>query len=189
MTMEQLSLELASVKEEWRAMPGFPDYEVSNQGRMRSIPRIQTRLNSHGDMGTFLLSGCVLKAHPTKSGYLQVTLRRGGRNYNTPIHRSVLLAFKGPCPEGCYGAHRDDDKLNNNETNLRWATPGENMDDARRNGFVNPGASLNEDQVLEIRKRLAEGAYRTYGELAAEYGVWQQAIAHIHQGKSWSWLP
>src|SRR5699024_6464865 len=50
------------------------------------------------------------------------------------VHRLVLEAFVGPCPDGMEACHWDDDKTNNHVSNLRWATQSDNMHDRVRNG-------------------------------------------------------
>jgi hypothetical protein len=66
--------------------------------------------------------------------YLVVTLYRDGRPKSVSVHRLVLLAFVGPCPDGLEGLHWDDDPANNRLSNLRWGTPGDNQRDCIRNG-------------------------------------------------------
>lgn len=50
-------------------------------------------------------------------------------------------------------------------------------------GHKNANAKLSEQQVVEIRQLLAEGAQTR--ELAARYGVTQSAICNIKSGHSW----
>jgi hypothetical protein len=53
-------------------------------------------------------------------------------------------------------------------------------------GEQNPAARLTESQVIEIKKRLADGERRVL--LASEYGVSTTAINRIATGKSWAHL-
>lgn len=109
--------------ERWRKIPGWPDFEVSDWGRVRKI----------------------VPQHPDSDGYPQVTLRSKGRPAaRIRVHRLVLAAFKGECPPGHEGLHGDDVKHNNDLTNLRWGTRRENLADRRR--IVSERlAELNED--------------------------------------------
>jgi len=50
------------------------------------------------------------------------------------LHPLILEAFVGPRPEGMIACHWDDNPANNRLSNLRWATPSDNMFDRIRNG-------------------------------------------------------
>jgi hypothetical protein len=98
----------------WSSVVGDDRYLVSDLGEVFSVR-----------------SNRLLKLHSTYMGRLMVELGRG--NYRL-VHRLVLEAFVGPCPEGQEGLHWDDDPLNNRLTNLRWGTSSENKHDSVRNG-------------------------------------------------------
>lgn len=108
--------------EEWRPIPGFNDwYEVSNLGNVRSWSPY--------------MKGKPLKPTPNAKGYLRVGLRTAdGRSRWFYVHRLVLEAHVGPCPDGMQGAHGDGNPANNKASNLRWATQSENNLDAVRHG-------------------------------------------------------
>ena len=96
--------------ESWRAVVGFEGlYEVSDLGRVRSLPRKGTK------GGLRKLS---YNAHQG-SGQVQVQLRKGrGRYRNASVHRLVLEAFVGPCPKGQECRHIDGDPKNNKLQNF-----------------------------------------------------------------------
>ena len=50
------------------------------------------------------------------------------------VHRLVLEAFVGPCPDGMEGCHNDGVPTRNHLGNLRWDTQSENMYDRVRHG-------------------------------------------------------
>jgi hypothetical protein len=57
----------------------------------------------------------------------------------------------------------------------------------QRRGEAHYAARLTEEQVLDIRKKLADGAFlRT---MAAEYGVGKTTINNIKQRHTWAFLP
>ena len=106
--------------ERWLPVAGFPGYEVSDQGRVRSNKR----------------GGRILSLEHTKnsfSGYHRVTLYHKGP-HRVSVHRLVLETFVGPCPPGLQGCHANDDGTDNRLSNLRWGTPSSNSDDCIRNG-------------------------------------------------------
>lgn len=106
---------------EWRSIPGFPGYEVSNTGLVRSYKQGKPR---------------ILKANKHSAGYRQVGLRKNGKTYVSLIGHLVLLAFQGPCPEDCEMCHNDGNAINDHLDNLRWDTHAANMRDATRHGTM-----------------------------------------------------
>lgn len=112
--------------EQWRVVAADPMYEVSNHGRVRSM---KTARVVNGVLTPRVLKP-VLTGPPGKQ-YLAVGLTLGKRER---VHRLVLAAFVGPCPDGMEGCHRNGDKLDNTLSNLRWDTPGNNNRDKRTHG-------------------------------------------------------
>ena len=113
------------MREKW--VPLMEGYEVSDRGRVRSLPRRGRT------------KGRVLK--PALTGrYAAVTLP--GRT-QVHIHKAVMEAFVGPKPSGAVIRHLDGDVWNNDVTNLAYGTPAENEQDKIRHGR-NPW--LNKDR-------------------------------------------
>lgn len=129
------------IQEEWRPVVGFEGaYEVSNHGRVRSLDRYIWRRPSrrHPDpRGWYQFrKGKILRPCPTSTGHLVVNLGIGSQKKMKMhlLHRIILEAFEGPCPERHEGLHDDDIPSNNALPNLRWGTRGENVKDAIKNG-------------------------------------------------------
>ena len=114
--------------EVWRPVIGWPGYEVSDQGRVRSVDRVVIR--SDGISGHW--KGCVLRPTPTSDGYLRVGLRRDGTEHKKGVHVLVATAFHGPCPYGLQCRHVNGDPADNRPDNLKWGTPSENTHDKVR---------------------------------------------------------
>ncbi len=107
------------MNEEWRPIPGFPAYFVSDRGRVMSRKYGKARI-----MG-------VTKGAP----YPTVMFSVENRRYTKRVHRLVADAFLGPSPgPGCEVRHLNDDKQDNRAANLSWGTRSENLHDAVRNG-------------------------------------------------------
>lgn len=167
--------------EEWRTIPGFSKYDVSNLGRVMSharggTPRIRksTRLNSRGDPGYRLMS----------------LVDDSGKAHGKLVHRLVLEAFVGPCPPGMEACHEDDDPENNALSNLSWDTHAKNMQDKDSKGRTPKGAShpcatLTEAQVREIRA-VTEWKRGMQAEYARRFGVNDSAIYYARTGRNWS---
>ncbi|MBF6254453.1 HNH endonuclease [Nocardia farcinica] len=107
-------------EEQWRPIAGYEDlYEVSNQGRVRSLYWPTPR---------------VLKPGVTSAGYLLVALHKDGRQTSFHVHRLVLETFAGPPPVGTECCHGPGGPTDNRLTNLRWDTSTENNLDQVRDG-------------------------------------------------------
>lgn len=108
------------MNEIWKDIPGFEGlYSVSNLGRVRSEERLDT-------MGRRIAER-IMKPNKHKDGYLQIDLRKEGKRYNVLVHRLVMLAFVGDCPEGCEINHINENKKDNRAKNLEYITHLENI--------------------------------------------------------------
>jgi HNH endonuclease/NUMOD4 motif len=114
----------------WKPIPGWPEYEASDGGRIKSITRVCPHNRYPGK--TMIWKEKILKPGRQHSGHLFVVLT-GQKAVR--VHRLVALAFIGPAPfPGALVRHVDDDPSNNKPSNLVWGTQKENMADAIRNG-------------------------------------------------------
>ena len=101
--------------EQWRPVPGFDMYAVSDQGRVRGPRRI-------------------LKQTLIGNGYPSVAVCRDGKQHTARVHGLVLEAFVGPRPAGMLCRHLNGVPTDNRVENLRWGTPSENNFDRVRHG-------------------------------------------------------
>lgn len=112
--------------EEWRQIPGYPDYEVSNRGRVKSWRKW------NGGPAPRILKPQL------RGGYLCVNLfRQPRRQESRAVHHLVMLAFVGPRPSGPMGEvirHLDGDCFNNQLDNLAYGTFAENSQDMVSHG-------------------------------------------------------
>ena len=95
--------------EQWKPVAGFENrYEVSDQGNVRSL--------NWRNLG--IVKNLYLKKH--NKGYIKVELARNGKKKTFCVHRLVAEAFI-PNEHGydCIN-HIDEDKRNNNASNLAW---------------------------------------------------------------------
>jgi hypothetical protein len=116
-----------ATRETWRPIAGWDDsYQVSDLGRVRSIPR----LNNYGRR----LRGRLLKPGTRADGHLVVILCVNRVKTTRQVHQLVLEAFAGPRPAGLEGLHDNGNPADNARTNLRYGTHAENMRDAVRHG-------------------------------------------------------
>lgn len=107
------------MREEWRPAVGLPGYEVSDQGRVRSVPR---RVPGPHAGVTWPVRGGILAQTP-RGRYLAVTVHGSPRS----VHRLVAEAFHGPAGPALVACHNDGNSHNNAASNLRWDTASSNV--------------------------------------------------------------
>jgi hypothetical protein len=91
-----------------RPIPGFPNYGVSDEGRVWNYRRQKW-----------------LKDRRTAKGRVEVILvDQAGRRRSCLVHRLVLLTFVGPCPAGMEGCHDPDHDPSNNRLSNQMPTAG-----------------------------------------------------------------
>lgn len=172
---------MGSECENWKEIDEW--YDVSDRGNVRSWrmggPSKKKRLEPK------LLKSSLLGEYPGL---------KLGRSRAAYIHRLVLEAFVGPCPEGMECRHLDGDRFNNTLTNLCWDTYQVNANDRIRHGTQVRGedhgrAKLTQEVVDSIRARHTPGKKTGPGTpkaLAAELGMDPVHICRILNFRRWS---
>lgn len=149
--------------ENWLPVVGYEGYyEVSDQGRVRSLDRVLPD-------GRFW-RGRIMRLSGQR--YKQVLLRKGDGGVMRRVHSMVLEAFVGPRPPDCEALHGPDGRSDNRLANLRWGTPDDNLADRYEHGEIASGernaqAKLTPEKVRAIR-------------LAIDLGESQASIARSH---------
>ena len=161
------------MNEIWKPVKGFESYEVSNKGRIRSYKK-------YGQSKSLprILNSCPL----CKYGYQNISLCKNSKIYTRMVHRLVLEAFVGKCPEGLECCHNDGDATNNHLDNLRWDTHLANQ--RQRTNFINtkrgenhPHAKLSDIDVVEIRNLAKQGVLQRI--IANKYKIDQSYVSYI----------
>lgn len=118
--------------ERWQPVQGYEDlYEVSDQGRVRSLDRIVTESTGMQRRK----AGRVLQPIKTgPQGRGTVYLCRGGIKRRRYISHVVLETFVGPRPSGLVACHNNGGHLDDRLSNLRWDTYSANCLDTVRHG-------------------------------------------------------
>lgn len=111
----------------------FPAYAVSDDGT------IWTRRINLG-RGNYRIGNTWRPMKPTRSrsGHYVFNVCGYGKPHQRYVHRTILEAFVGPCPEGMECCHADGDPSNNKLENLRWDTRISNIRDSMRHGTHSP---------------------------------------------------
>ena len=128
------------IEEIWKDIEGYEGlYQVSSEGRIKSL----SRLTSNGRK----IADRILTPYKNRDGYLQLKLYKDGKYINHKIHRLVANAFI-PNPENKPEVnHIDENKENNNVSNLEWVTRKENANHGTRN---ERSAKTNSKPVMGI---------------------------------------
>ena len=145
----------------WKTIEDFPDYEISNHGRVKSHKWKKIK---------------ILSPIKNNNGYLWQNLCSSGKQSNRQIHRLVLDAFVGKRQESMDASHLDGNRENNNLDNLVWES---RTDNNRRK----ESTKLNKLKVSWMRLLLERG-WRP-PKLSKEFGVSRQVINHVKYNKTW----
>lgn len=155
------------------AIPGFPDYFATCDGRVFSRKRELKQLKP------------ILHA----SGYLVLNLIVAGKTKRKKIHQLICETFHGAQPTPRHQVrHLDGSKRNNHANNLAWGTALDDANDRRRHGTLTRGerchsARLNESQVRAIRERFKRNARLC--DIVNEFNIGYGAAAKVRDRKSW----
>lgn len=138
---------MKELKEEWRDIENYPNYQVSNLGRVKSKERISSCCYN----STRKVKGKILKQNINPKGYYTVCLFNNGKNTKT-VHKLVANAFlenkkNYPCIN-----HKNGIKTDNRVENLEWCTYSHNIKEAYRLGLQ----KSSENQRNAIRKYCKE---------------------------------
>jgi len=137
--------------ETWMPVYGYPNYEVSNFGRVKSKLRI--KVDKHGVVKKYN-NDLILKTNLRGKGlhlYMFVNLYNNEGKKAFVIHRLVAQAFLNNDKNLTEVNHIDSNKLNNKVENLEWVTKTENMKHCMNN-MRHPNIIKKEDidNIVEL---------------------------------------
>lgn len=126
------------LKEEiWKDIKKYPNYQISNFGRVKSKERYTRQRN-----GINLRKEKLLKQLTDSKGYLYVRLYNDNGFKNIKVHRLVAISFLENFNKLPQVNHKNGIKTDNKVENLEWCTNLENQRHAIKNGLID----------LELRK-------------------------------------
>lgn len=180
---------MRGLMEHWKKILGYPNYEVSDKGRVRVLDRIVHSRTKDGVPYTARRRGKII-IKLGGSGYKQVLLVNDEGYKRIYVHRIVARMFLGKPPKGKrYVMHKDDVRSNNRVTNLAWCSTRENVDDMLSKGRQARGsrsgkAVLTEDIVMQMVPLINAG----FGcvEIGRRFGVNRMTVTGVMKGRTWT---
>ena len=166
-------------REIWRPISGYEGlYEVSNNGRVRSVQRII----HYSDGYDRINDGRILK--PAKASkdkrcdYLRVSLSKDNFVRQFSVHRIVAEHFVNR-NDGCdFVNHIDGNKHNNSAENLEWVTASGNKMHAVYTGLDIPNFGIKRVYCLTNGK-----VYPSASQAARELGLDDSSVSKVCRGK------
>lgn len=172
----------------FKDIDGWPGYCVGDDG---SVWSRRLGVNASGQIRSPWLS---LRINvERRRGYCRVILCRNKVMRTSFVHRIVLEAFRGPCPDGWECRHLDGNPRNNRLGNLAWGTSSENKHDAIRHGTSpympgenHPNAVLTDAVVREVI-RLRQQEEISARRIANRLGIKSEGtIQDVLLGYTWN---
>lgn len=146
------------MQEQYRPIDGFPEYEISNLGNVKSVK---------GSKDNLLKQEVIKRDH---TNYRRVTLSKNGITYRFQVHRLVAQSFIENIDRKPLVNHIDNNGENNRFDNLEWCTHSENMIHAEKQGRLFSAQSAGGTIAGQISKAKAdENEQSLYGK---QFGNW-----------------
>ncbi len=167
----------------WAPVLGYEGlYEVSAFGDVRSLDRTKRTTR-----GLQRWPGRIMSRYVDSNGYLYVNLSKDSRAKKCAVHRIVLEAFVGSCPDGFEACHNNGVRTDCAVGNLRWGSRRENAMDrglhgTQLRGEKSPKARLSVEQVRLIRE-----STETSIKLGAMLGVASSTVRAVRIGQNWNY--
>lgn len=171
-------------------MHGFPDYLISQFGRVKSVERLVRYVHAiTGKEHYRLKSSVFMKIYLNKNtGYKFIQPRINGVPLNRSIHRLVALTFIDNPKNLDYVNHKDGNKHNNCIDNLEWCTNEYNHEHATKTGLKASGSKIGSSilsghSASAIKRMLKDGL--THSKIAYYFNVSRATVSLINGNKTW----
>lgn len=153
-------------EEEWQFIDGYPDYIVSNYGRV-----------FNNRFGYFMTPSI------NSRGYLVVRLTTNKYRADTlQTHRLVAIAFVPGYFEGAEINHIDTDKTYNVADNLEWVTHRENMLHAQENELISSTLGTH-SRNKKIRVIETDEVFTSISNCSRSMGISRPGISAVLIGQ------
>ena len=114
-------------------------YKIGNKGTIIGLSRSKDNRYNNKQW--------ILKQYENKNGYMYVTLQKDKKRKTIKVHRLVAEHFiENPNNYPCVN-HIDNNRKNNDVSNLEWVTHKQNMEHAVKNHRFDNMAKLNSERM------------------------------------------
>ena len=119
------------MEEIWKDLKGYPTYQISNLGRVKSLPK-----KTRNGVTEYMTKEKILKQH-YRNERAYVNVYKNKKQYKIFIHQQVALHFVlNPKPEEyTIINHINEDKRDNRAENLEWCDYAYNLNYGSRKHF------------------------------------------------------
>lgn len=160
------------IKEEWKIIEGYPNYQISNYGNVKSLNFGKEK---------------ILKQKMDRNGYFLVGLSKEGKKKHYLVHRIVASAFI-PNPNNLpIINHIDEVKTNNCANNLEWCTQKYNINFGTTKERISKtlkGKILHQKPIVQLTKSgLIIGVYESASQVERELNINHTTISKCCNGK------
>jgi len=172
----------------WKDINGYEGhYKVNINGDVMSFKRF----NKTGNKSDVF----ILKPKIDAYGYHEVSLFIGGKVKCMKIHRLVAIAFIENPQNKPQVNHIDANKINNNLSNLEWATPQEDANHRRINNLIPKGKNHysygkcgGESKTAKIVLNIENGVfYDCVKDAAKAYDIKYKTLVGMLNGRDNNW--
>lgn len=152
------------MEEIWKVVPNYPNYMVSNHGRVKTVE-----------------TNRVLRGSADVHRYKMIALKNNTGTTTFSVHRLVAEAFIDNPENKQYVNHKNRNKMDNHVNNLEWVTHQENMAHVSETGRKTTTTAACEIELLDDDKNVLR-TFRDQEECAVFLEVSQTLVSQILRG-------
>ncbi len=168
----------------WLPIADYPNYQISNYGRVKSLERTIFMPNG----GIKYIPEKLLTPCQSSNGYLKVNLYDNGKHKLISIHRLVANAFIPNHNNFPQINHKDENKENNHIDNLEWCNCVYNINFGTRNKKSSISQINHPKKSKQVNQYSLDGKtlikiWQSTHEIERQLGYSHQNISNCCKGK------
>lgn len=161
----------------WKDVKNYEGmYQISNMGRLKSLPRVIPQDGNDRVMYGNLMSS----VRDNGNGYINVYLSNGELGYDVKYVHILVAEHFIDNPENKFTVnHKDANKKNNKLENLEWATQKEQMEHVKDNNLMKKDrVNYTDEQIISIYTDFVYNKY-TKKYIFEKYGVSKTYLGNL----------